>query len=132
MNATKKIVAAVLLSAASAASFAAPMVEINTTEGKIVVDLNSKAAPVTVDNFLKYVNSGFYNGTIFHRVINNFMIQGGGFTKDMNQKKTGAPIKLEDKNGLKNTVGSIAMARTNDPNSATSQFFINLDRKSVV
>lgn len=126
MNATKKIVAAVLLSAASAASFAAPMVEINTTEGKIVVDLNSKAAPVTVDNFLKYANSGFYNGTIFHRVINNFMIQGGGFTKDMNQKKTGAPIELEDKNGLKNTVGSIAMARTNDPNSATSQFFINL------
>lgn len=126
MNATKKIVAAVLLSAASAASFAAPMVEINTTEGKIVVDLNSKAAPVTVDNFLKYANSGFYNGTIFHRVINNFMIQGGGFTKDMNQKKTNAPIKLEDKNGLKNTVGSIAMARTNDPNSATSQFFINL------
>ena len=126
MNATKKIVAAVLLSAASAASFAAPMVEINTTEGKIVVDLNSKAAPVTVDNFLKYANSGFYNGTIFHRVINNFMIQGGGFDRNLHQKSTHAPIKLEDKNGLKNTVGTIAMARTNNPDSATSQFFINL------
>lgn len=87
MNATKKIIAAVLLSAASAASFAAPMVEINTTEGKIVVDLNSKTAPVTVDNFLKYANSGFYNGTIFHRVINNFMIQAAASRKIWTRRK---------------------------------------------
>lgn len=126
MISTKNVIAGILLSSACAAVLAAPMVEINTSEGKIVVDLNKKAAPETVNNFLKYADEGFYNGTIFHRVINNFMIQGGGFTTKMDQKKTKAPIRLEDKNGLKNTVGTIAMARTNDPNSATSQFFINL------
>lgn len=110
----------------SCVSMAGPKVQIDTTEGKIIVDLDEKAAPKTVANFLNYVNKGFYKDTIFHRVISNFMIQGGGFTRSMDQKKTDAPIVLEDKNGLKNNVGTIAMARTNDPNSATSQFFINL------
>lgn len=123
---TRKIILAAALFAASAAPFAAPTAEIHTSEGTIVVELNKKAAPVTVDNFVKYASEGFYNGTIFHRVIDNFMIQGGAFDRSMNQKKTHPAIKLEDKNGLKNTVGTIAMARTNDPNSATSQFFINL------
>ena len=90
-------------------------VEIVTSEGNIVVNLNEKAAPTTVANFVKYAKEGFYNGTIFHRVINNFMIQGGGFDRNLHQKSTHAPIKLEDKNGLKNTVGTIAMARTNNP-----------------
>lgn len=122
----KKILFSALLAGTCAAAFAAPQAQINTTEGTIVVDLNEKAAPATVANFVKYANEGFYNGTIFHRVIGNFMIQGGGFDRSLNQKKTHDPIKLEDKNGLKNNTGTIAMARTNDPNSATSQFFINL------
>lgn len=87
--------------AASAVCFAAPKVEIVTSEGNIVVNLNEKAAPTTVANFVKYAKEGFYNGTIFHRVINNFMIQGGGFDRNLHQKSTHAPIKLEDKNGLK-------------------------------
>ncbi len=94
--------------------------------GKIVLELYPKKAPITVENFLKYVNSGFYNGTIFHRVIPGFMIQGGGFTPEMEQKPTRAPIKNEADNGLKNDRGTIAMARTSNPNSATSQFFINV------
>ena len=120
----KKLAFGAAMLAASAVCFAAPKVEIVTSEGNIVVNHNEKAAPTTVANFVKYAKEGFYNGTIFHRVINNFMIQGGGFDRNLHQKSTHAPIKLEDKNGLKNTVGTIAMARTNNPDSATSQFFI--------
>lgn len=111
---------------ASAFAWASPTATINTSEGKIVVELNKEKAPKTVANFISYAESGFYNKTIFHRVIPNFMIQGGGFTQRMDQKKTKAPIPIESRNGLGNYVGTIAMARTNDPNSATSQFFINL------
>ena len=100
-------------------------VELKTTMGDIIVELNEKAAPVTVKNFLTYVEDGFYDGTIFHRIISNFMIQGGGFTVDMTKKRTHPPIVNEANNGLKNDRGTIAMARTNDPDSATSQFFIN-------
>jgi cyclophilin family peptidyl-prolyl cis-trans isomerase len=88
--------------------------------------LSPKKAPITVKNFLHYVDSAFYTGTIFHRVISNFMVQGGGFNKKMDKKETQDPIKLESKNGLSNIKGSIAMARTANPNSATSQFFINV------
>jgi peptidyl-prolyl cis-trans isomerase B (cyclophilin B) len=103
-----------------------PMVILKTTKGDIQVELYPDKAPDTVANFLKYVDDGFYNGTIFHRVIGNFMIQGGGFTKDMQQKPTRAPVKNEAANGLKNTRGTLAMARTGDPHSATAQFFINV------
>ena len=103
-----------------------PMVTLKTSKGDIVIELFTKEAPLTVANFLQYVDDGFYTGTIFHRVINNFMIQGGGFTKDMRQKSTKAPIKNEAANGLKNSRGTLAMARTSDPNSATAQFFINV------
>lgn len=110
-------------------SFAAdknfPHVVIQTSLGSIEVELNTERAPKTVNNFLQYVNSNFYDGTIFHRVIWRFMIQGGGYTKNMELKKTLPPIAIESNNGLKNDKGTIAMARTNDPNSATSQFFIN-------
>ena len=102
-----------------------PVVVIKTTEGDITLELNAKKAPITVANFLSYVDSGFYNGTIFHRVIANFMIQGGGFTTDMTEKETAEPIVNESRNRLHNTRGTIAMARTSDPDSATSQFFIN-------
>jgi len=101
------------------------MVKLETTMGDIVIELDEKAAPVTVKNFLTYAEEGFFDGTIFHRVIPNFMIQGGGFTPDMVQKKTHPPIINEANNGLKNNRGTIAMARTNNPDSATSQFFIN-------
>lgn len=103
-------------------------VTLETTQGDIVIELDSEKAPVTVKNFLDYVNRGFYDGLVFHRVIKNFMIQGGGFSPDMNQKKTEAPIKNESMmiNSLKNERGTIAMARTQIPDSATSQFFINL------
>lgn len=100
-------------------------VKLETSLGDIVVELDEKAAPVTVKNFLRYVEEGFFDGTIFHRVIKNFMIQGGGFTADMERKKTYAPIINEASNGLKNNRGTIAMARTQNPDSATSQFFIN-------
>jgi len=100
-------------------------VKLETSLGDIVVELDGEAAPVTVKNFLRYVDEGFFDGTIFHRVIKGFMIQGGGFTADMRQKKTHAPIVNEAGNGLKNNRGTIAMARTQNPNSATSQFFIN-------
>lgn len=103
-----------------------PMVTIRTSKGSIKVELYEKAAPITVKNFLQYVDSQHYNATIFHRVIEGFMIQGGGFTKDFVQKPTRAPIKNEAANGLKNDRGTLAMARTSDPNSATSQFFINV------
>ena len=102
-----------------------PQVVLETSKGKIVLELYPDKAPVTVKNFLAYVDARFYDGTIFHRVIPNFMIQGGGFTADMNQKPTNDPIQNEADNGLKNQRGTIAMARTNVPDSATSQFFIN-------
>lgn len=102
------------------------LVEIKTNQGVIVLELDAKNAPITTKNFLNYVDNGFFTDTIFHRVIDNFMIQGGGFTKDFQQKKNLPPIKNEAQNGLKNNKGSIAMARTNDPHSATSQFFINV------
>ena len=100
-------------------------VKLTTTKGDIVIELNEEKAPVTVQNFLNYVRDGFYDGTIFHRVIPNFMIQGGGFNDQMMQKNTQDPIKNEADNGLANDRGTIAMARTQDPNSATAQFFIN-------
>ena len=102
-----------------------PKVILDTTKGQITIELYPKKAPDTVKNFLAYVDAGFYNGTIFHRVIPNFMIQGGGFASDMQQKPTRPPIKIESDNGLKNERGTIAMARTQDPNSATAQFFIS-------
>ncbi|MGD9214052.1 MAG: peptidylprolyl isomerase, partial [Desulfobacteraceae bacterium] len=103
-----------------------PRVQMETSKGTIIIELDAKAAPETVANFLEYVKKGFYDGTIFHRVIKNFMIQGGGFTQEMKQKTTSPAIQNEADNGLKNKVGTIAMARTNVPHSATSQFFINV------
>jgi peptidyl-prolyl cis-trans isomerase B (cyclophilin B) len=103
-----------------------PMVKLHTNKGIITLQLDAEKAPVTVRNFLDYVNSGFYSNTVFHRVIGNFMIQGGGFEPGMKQKKTNAPIKNEAANGLKNDAYTVAMARTSDPNSATAQFFINV------
>jgi peptidyl-prolyl cis-trans isomerase B (cyclophilin B) len=102
-----------------------PRIRLETNKGVIVLELDAKAAPKTVENFLAYTNDGHYNGTIFHRVIKGFMIQGGGFTSDMSQKETKDQIENEADNGLKNDRGTIAMARTNAPHSATSQFFIN-------
>ena len=104
----------------------AQKVRLATSEGDIVLELDRDKAPKTVDNFLAYVKSGHYEGTIFHRVIPTFMIQGGGMKPDMSEKKTLSPISLESRNGLANVRGSVAMARTMDPNSATAQFFINL------
>ena len=104
----------------------AELVELDTTAGKIGIELDRRAAPATVDNFVKYVKAGFYDGTVFHRVIAGFMVQGGGFTADGKEKPTRPPIALESANGLKNAQGTLAMARTNDPDSATSQFFINV------
>jgi peptidyl-prolyl cis-trans isomerase A (cyclophilin A) len=104
---------------------AAPQVRFQTTLGDFVVEVYPDKAPKTVENFLQYVKDKHYDGTIFHRVIGNFMIQGGGFTTDLNQKATRGAIPLEASNGLKNDTGTIAMARTGNPNSATAQFFIN-------
>ena len=116
--------AAVALCASGAAL--AQKVRLATSAGDIVVELDAAKAPKTVANFLEYVKAGHYNGTIFHRVIGNFMIQGGGMTTDMKEKPTRPPIGLESSNGLTNQRGTIAMARTLDPNSATAQFFINV------
>ena len=102
------------------------MIRIQTSMGAIDIELDHNKAPVTAENFEQYVKEGFYDGTVFHRVIDNFMIQGGGLTPDMSTKSTRAPIKNEADNGLKNVTGSIAMARTSDPHSATAQFFINV------
>lgn len=102
------------------------MVTLKTNFGDIKLELFADKAPKTVENFLAYVNDGFYDNTVFHRVINGFMIQGGGFTPDMEQKDTKAPIENEANNGVSNDIGTIAMARTNDPHSATGQFFINV------
>lgn len=107
--------------------YAATSVKIETNKGDITLELYPEKAPQTVANFLQYVKDDFYVGTIFHRVINNFMIQGGGFERDMFKKPTRAPVKNEANNGLKNKFGTVAMARTPDPDSATAQFFINLN-----
>lgn len=104
---------------------AAPVVVMTTSHGEIRIELDGEKAPKTVENFLAYVDDGFYDGTIFHRVISNFMIQGGGFTREMHQKDTSDPIENEADNGLANEKGTIAMARTSDPHSASAQFFIN-------
>lgn len=109
-----------------------PRVRLSTNLGDIVLELDREKAPQTVDNFLTYVREGFYNGTIFHRVIDGFMIQGGGFTQDFQRKPTHAPIENEADNGLRNRRGSVAMARTNDPHSATAQFFINVADNSFL
>lgn len=110
----------------AAAAQANPRVLLETTAGNITVELYPDKAPKTVENFLQYVRSGFYDGTIFHRVIADFMIQGGGFTADLKQKSTKAPVENEGDNGLQNVRGTLAMARTSDPHSATAQFFINV------
>ena len=108
------------------------MVKLHTNHGIITLQLDAEKAPITVKNFLDYVNSGFFSNTVFHRVIPNFMIQGGGFEPGMKQKPTQAPIKNEAANGLKNEQYSIAMARTGDPHSATAQFFINTKNNSFL
>ena len=118
--------AAALSVAGSAFAQQNPKVEMKTSRGTIQIELYADKAPKTVANFLQYVESGQYKGTIFHRVIDGFMIQGGGFDRDMREKKTRDPIQNEAGNGLKNTVGTLAMARTPNPHSASAQFFINL------
>ena len=126
-----------LLMLAFSSAFAAdeasnPQVVLDTSEGSITIELLSKEAPLSVANFLDYVKAGFYAGTIFHRVIPNFMIQGGGFGADMAQKETRTPIKNEANNGLLNQRGTVAMARRADPDSATAQFFINLSENNFL
>ena len=119
------IVAAACVAAATP-SVHAQKVTLTTSAGEIVVELNAAKAPKSVANFLQYVKAGHYDGTVFHRVIENFMIQGGGFSADLKEKPTRAPIPLESRNGLSNSRGTVAMARTSNPDSATAQFFINL------
>ena len=129
MNQTlHRIATLALLAALSTLSVTAwaQKVKLATSEGDIVLELDRERAPKTVDNFVQYVKSGHYDGTIFHRVIDNFMIQGGGYKADLVERPTRAPIELEAGRGLSNVRGAIAMARTSDPNSATSQFFINV------
>ena len=109
-----------------AAPAANPQLEVKTSQGTLLIELYQDKAPKSVENFLQYAKDGFFNGTIFHRVIPDFMIQGGGFTPDMKQKETRATIQNEAKNGLKNELGTLAMARTSDPHSASAQFFINV------
>lgn len=129
-----QLVAALSLTGAVHGAHAAanPQVALKTNMGEIVLELSPEKAPKTVENFLQYVKSGHYNGTVFHRVINNFMIQGGGFDKDMNQKPTNKSIENEAKNGLKNDTYTVAMARTSDPHSASAQFFINVKNNSFL
>ena len=126
------IALAALFTVAPAQAQDAPKVKIATSMGDIVVQLDPAKAPKTVENFLAYVKDKHYDGTVFHRVMNGFMIQGGGFTADMVQKPTKPPIPLEANNGLKNDTYTIAMARTGDPNSATSQFFINVKDNAML
>ena len=131
----RKLFAGLILIAScvlSQAAIAGPKVEFKTTMGNFVVELDDVKAPKTTANFLNYVKSGFYNGTIFHRVIDGFMIQGGGFTPDLVQKPTDSPVASEAQNGLKNNKYTIAMARTSDPDSATSQFFINVNDNAAL
>ncbi len=123
------VLAATIAAPALAAN---PRVKLETTKGAIVLELDQAKAPITVGNFLDYVKSGFYDGTVFHRVIPNFMIQGGGFTANLEQKPTRETIVNESANGLLNKRGTIAMARTSEPNSATAQFFINLKDNSFL
>lgn len=120
------IVSLFLFAWAAVAGAANPVVEMRTSQGTIVLELFADKAPKSVANFLEYVKSGHYNGTVFHRVIDGFMVQGGGFDSAMNEKPTRAPIENEARNGLRNEPGAIAMARTADPHSASSQFYINL------
>ncbi len=120
------LLAIALSLAAALPSWAQQKVKLATSAGDIVIELNQEKAPKSVDNFIQYVKAGHYDGTIFHRVIDNFMIQGGGMKPDMSEKATRAPIPLESRNGLANTRGTVAMARTMDPNSATAQFFVNV------
>ena len=122
----KKLLLCGLLLSSSLNAIAAPSVEFQTSQGNFTVELYPEKAPKTVANFLQYVKDGFYENTIFHRVINHFMIQGGGFERDLSEKSTRAPITNEASNGLLNELGTIAMARTADPDSATAQFFVNL------
>lgn len=110
----------------SSAAACAQKVAVNTSLGEFVIELDAAKSPKSVDNFLQYVKSGHYDGTVFHRVIESFMIQGGGFSPEMKQKPTRAPIALESRNGLSNLRGTVAMARTSDPSSATAQFFVNV------
>jgi cyclophilin family peptidyl-prolyl cis-trans isomerase len=125
-----------VLSAAATATGAAlaadPQVDLRTSMGTIRLELYPEKAPKSVENFLKYVKDGHYDGTIFHRVIPGFMVQGGGFDAQMKQKPTRPPVPIESKNGLKNEVGTVAMARTSDPNSATAQFFINVSKNDFL
>lgn len=109
-----------------------PQVKFETNQGDFVLELNYKKAPISVKNFLRYVDEGFYEGTIFHRVIPTFMVQGGGFNKDFSKKKTHSAIPNEAFNGLRNRIGTVAMARTGDPHSATAQFFINVSQNSFL
>jgi cyclophilin family peptidyl-prolyl cis-trans isomerase len=126
------LAAAFALLASFAAAAASPQVELKTSLGAIVIELDPTKAPATVDNFLQYVKSGHYDGTIFHRVIPGFMVQGGGFTTEFKEKPTRKPVRNEASNGLQNEVGTVAMARTPDPHSATAQFFINVaDNRSL-
>ncbi len=120
------LIAATLIGLGTSLAAQAQKVKLATSEGDIVVQLDAAKAPKTVENFVAYVKAGHYNGTVFHRVISNFMIQGGGMTADLKEKPTRPPISLEARNGLNNDRGTIAMARTSDPNSATAQFFINV------
>jgi cyclophilin family peptidyl-prolyl cis-trans isomerase len=122
----RTVIASLALLVSIAAGAADPQVEIKTSLGTIVLELYPDKAPLTVENFLQYVRAGHYDGTLFHRVIPGFMIQGGGFAPDFKQKATRSPVRNEAANGLKNTVGTISMARTSDPHSATAQFFINV------
>jgi cyclophilin family peptidyl-prolyl cis-trans isomerase len=122
----KNLFAIFTLLASLSAAAAGPQVEMKTSLGLIVIELDAEKAPATVENFLQYVKDRHYDGTVFHRVIPGFMIQGGGFDADFKQKATRKPVKNEAANGLKNDVGTIAMARTGDPHSATAQFFINV------
>jgi cyclophilin family peptidyl-prolyl cis-trans isomerase len=126
------VAVALVVGTTSEARAAGPRVALETSKGRIVVELDQAAAPLSVSNFLAYVDNGFYAGTVFHRVIKGFMIQGGGFTADLEKKPVASPIQNEAKNGLANERGTIAMARTNQPHSATSQFYINtVDNKAL-
>ena len=116
----------IALAVAPAALASNPKVEVKTSLGTVVIDLYPENAPQTVENFLQYVKDGFYDGTVFHRVIPGFMVQGGGFTRNLQQKPTRPAIRNEAGNGLRNAIGTVAMARTKDPHSATAQFFINV------
>ncbi|GAA4034553.1 peptidylprolyl isomerase [Actimicrobium antarcticum] len=129
-----RLIAGLVIATSSACVFAAdaPRVLLKTSMGDIVLELDAEKAPKSVDNFLSYVKSGHYKGTIFHRVIDGFMIQGGGFDKNMHQKSTSAPIRNEASNGLKNAAYTVAMARTGDPDSATAQFFINVGNNAML